>query len=34
MRVSVCAQHTTEQIDEIIARFIRTANKIGLELKP
>ena len=34
MRVSVCAQHTNEQIDEIIARFIRTANKIGLELNP
>ncbi|WP_417457445.1 serine palmitoyltransferase [Kordiimonas sp.] len=34
MRVSVCAQHTTEQIDEIIARFSRTAEKIGLELKP
>lgn len=34
MRVSVCAQHTTEQIDEIIARFCRTAEKIGLELKP
>jgi glycine C-acetyltransferase/8-amino-7-oxononanoate synthase len=34
MRVSVCAQHTSEQIDEIIARFIRTANKIGLELNP
>ncbi|WP_417461997.1 serine palmitoyltransferase [Kordiimonas sp.] len=34
MRVSVCAQHSTEQIDEIIARFCRTAEKIGLELKP
>ncbi|TNE63122.1 MAG: aminotransferase class I/II-fold pyridoxal phosphate-dependent enzyme [Alphaproteobacteria bacterium] len=34
MRVSVCAQHTSEQIDEIIKRFTITANKVGLELKP
>lgn len=33
MRVSVCAQHTTEQIDEIIKRFKITAEKVGLELK-
>ncbi|SDD53822.1 MULTISPECIES: serine palmitoyltransferase [Kordiimonas] len=33
MRVSVCAQHTTEQIDEIIKRFKTTADKVGLELK-
>ncbi len=32
MRVSICAQHTSEQIDQIIERFIRTAKKIGLEL--
>jgi len=34
MRVSVCAQHTTEQIDEIIKRFKITAEKVGLELAP
>ncbi|NVJ96823.1 MAG: aminotransferase class I/II-fold pyridoxal phosphate-dependent enzyme [Alphaproteobacteria bacterium] len=34
MRVSVCAQHSTEQIDEIIKRFRTTAEKVGLELKP
>ncbi|WP_262691305.1 serine palmitoyltransferase [Kordiimonas aestuarii] len=34
MRVSVCAQHTTEQIDEIITRFNRTAEKVGLALNP
>lgn len=34
MRVSVCAQHTSKQISQIIDRFIRTAKKIGLELKP
>jgi 8-amino-7-oxononanoate synthase len=33
MRVSVCAQHTSEQIDEIIKRFKTTAEKVGLELK-
>ncbi|MBL4788242.1 MAG: aminotransferase class I/II-fold pyridoxal phosphate-dependent enzyme [Kordiimonadaceae bacterium] len=32
MRVSVCAQHTTEQIDEIIKRFKITAEKVSLEL--
>lgn len=32
MRVSVCAQHTSEQIDEIIKRFKTTAEKVGLEL--
>jgi len=32
MRVSVCAQHTTEQIDEIIKRFKITADKVGLSL--
>ncbi|MFC3051356.1 serine palmitoyltransferase [Kordiimonas pumila] len=31
MRVSVCAQHTAEQIDEIIARFIRTAKIINMD---
>lgn len=30
LRISVCAQHTTEQIDEIIARFKRTAEIIGV----
>lgn len=34
MRVSVCAQHTTAQIDEIIKRFNSTAEKVGLELNP
>lgn len=34
MRVSVCAQHSTEQIDEIIKRFNITAEKVGLELNP
>ncbi len=34
MRVSICAQHTSEQIDEIIARFKRTADAVGLELNP
>ncbi|WP_417450814.1 serine palmitoyltransferase [Kordiimonas sp.] len=34
MRVSVCAQHTTGQVDEIIARFARTAEKVGLGLNP
>lgn len=32
MRVSVCAQHTSEQIDIIIERFKRTAKAVGLEL--
>lgn len=32
MRVSVCAQHTSAQIDEIIKRFKVTAEKVGLEL--
>lgn len=32
MRISVCAQHTSEQIDEIIKRFKTTAEKVGLEL--
>ncbi|MBV1901113.1 MAG: aminotransferase class I/II-fold pyridoxal phosphate-dependent enzyme [Kordiimonadaceae bacterium] len=30
MRVSVCAQHSTEQIDTIIERFGRAAKKLGL----
>ena len=34
MRVSVCAQHTTAQVDEIIKRFKITAEKIGLTLNP
>lgn len=34
MRVSVCAQHTTTQVDEIIKRFKITAEKIGLTLNP
>lgn len=34
MRISVCAQHTSEQIDEIIKRFMTTAEKVGLELNP
>ncbi|MCJ9430196.1 aminotransferase class I/II-fold pyridoxal phosphate-dependent enzyme [Kordiimonas sp. A6E486] len=34
MRVSINALHTPEQIDEIIKRFVITANKVGLELKP
>jgi glycine C-acetyltransferase/8-amino-7-oxononanoate synthase len=34
MRVSVCAQHTSDQIDEIIKRFKITAEKVGLELNP
>jgi len=33
MRVSVCAQHSSDQINEIIKRFIITAEKVGLELK-
>ncbi|WCL53218.1 serine palmitoyltransferase [Gimibacter soli] len=33
MRVSVCAQHTTEQIDEITRRFIATAEELGLNVK-
>lgn len=32
LRISVCAQHTSSQIDEIIARFKRTAEKVGLEV--
>lgn len=32
LRISVCAQHTSAQIDEIIARFKRTAEKVGLEV--
>jgi len=32
MRVSVCAQHTSEQISQIIKRFIITAEKTGLNL--
>jgi len=32
MRVSVCAQHTSEQVNEIIKRFRITAQKVGLEL--
>ena len=32
LRISVCAQHTSEQIAEIIARFKRTAEKVGLEV--
>ena len=32
MRISVCAQHTSAQIDEIIKRFKTTADKVGLEL--
>jgi glycine C-acetyltransferase/8-amino-7-oxononanoate synthase len=31
LRISVCAQHTTEQIDEIINRFRKTAAAVGLE---
>jgi len=34
MRVSVCAQHTSAQIDKIIECFITTAEKVGLELAP
>ncbi len=34
MRVSVCAQHTSDQINEIIKRFITTAEKVGLTLNP
>jgi len=34
MRVSVCAQHTSDQIAEIIKRFKITAEKVGLELNP
>ena len=33
MRVSICAQHTTEQIQEIIKRFISAAEKTGLPLR-
>jgi len=33
MRVSVCAQHTSEQIETIIDRFKRTADIVGLNLK-
>lgn len=32
LRISVCAQHTSEQIDEIIKRFKRTAEVVGLEV--
>ncbi|UTW56618.1 aminotransferase class I/II-fold pyridoxal phosphate-dependent enzyme [Kordiimonas sp. SCSIO 12610] len=32
MRASICAQHTSEQIDIIIERFIQTAGKVGLTL--
>ncbi len=32
LRISVCAQHTSEQVSEIIARFKRTAEKVGLEV--
>ena len=32
LRISVCAQHTSAQIDEIIARFKRTAEIVGLEV--
>jgi len=32
LRISVCAQHTSEQVAEIIARFRRTAEKVGLEV--
>ncbi len=32
MRVSVCAQHSSEQIDLIIERFKKTAEIVGLEL--
>jgi len=32
MRISVCAQHTSAQVDEIIKRFKITAKKVGLEL--
>lgn len=32
LRISVCAQHTSAQIEEIIARFKRTAEKVGLEV--
>ncbi len=32
MRVSVCAQHSREQIDLIIERFKKTAEIVGLEL--
>jgi len=34
MRISVCAQHTSAQVDEIIRRFKITAEKTGLELNP
>lgn len=33
LRISVCAQHTSEQIDEIIARFNRTAEAVGLKFE-
>lgn len=32
LRISVCAQHTTDQIDEIIARFVRTAEAVGMDV--
>ncbi len=32
LRISVCAQHTSEQIDEIIARFKSTAAAVGLDV--
>jgi len=32
MRASICAQHTSDQIDIIIERFIETARNVGLEL--
>ncbi len=32
LRISVCAQHTSEQISEIIARFKRTAEIVGLNI--
>lgn len=32
MRVSICAQHTADQVREIIKRFISAAEKTGLEL--
>ncbi len=34
LRVSVCAQHTSEQIDLIIERFVETSKKVGLKLNP
>ena len=32
MRVSLCAQHSVEQIDRIIAGFVKTAEETGIDL--